>query len=74
MYTITIGEKAYSSWSLRGWLLLAAFRIRFEEERVAMYSPDFTLMQENRAPGRTVPQLAWSEGGETVRVWYHATL
>jgi glutathione S-transferase len=74
MYTITIGDKAYSSWSLRGWLMLAAFRIRFEEEPVPMYSPDFTLMQANRAPARTVPQLSWKERGATVRVWDSAAI
>ncbi|MEO0821938.1 MAG: glutathione S-transferase C-terminal domain-containing protein [Pseudomonadota bacterium] len=74
MYTLTIGDKAYSSWSLRGWLLLAAFSIKFEEEVVPMYTTDFTLMQANRAPARSVPQLSWREGGETVRVWDSAAI
>ncbi len=30
MYRILTGDTAYSSWSLRGWLLLAAFDIPFE--------------------------------------------
>ena len=30
-YTLVIGNKAYSSWSFRPWLLLAHFKIPFEE-------------------------------------------
>ena len=69
MYTITIGDKAYSSWSMRGWLLLAGFGIRFEEEVVRMYDPAFSAMQAANAPARQVPQLAWTEGGERMRIW-----
>lgn len=69
MYTITIGDPAYSSWSMRGWLLLAGFRIKFEEELVRMYDAAFDRMQAENAPARTVPQLSWSEGGRTRRIW-----
>ncbi|MEM6934470.1 MAG: glutathione S-transferase, partial [Pseudomonadota bacterium] len=31
MYRLIIAQKAYSSWSLRGWLLLDAFGIPFKE-------------------------------------------
>ncbi len=44
MYRLTIGDKAYSSWSLRGWLLLAAFDIPFEDRPVRMYDPEFDAM------------------------------
>ncbi|MEM7498799.1 MAG: glutathione S-transferase C-terminal domain-containing protein [Pseudomonadota bacterium] len=69
MYTITIGDKAYSSWSLRGWLMLAAFGLEFEEDLVPMYSDAFDAMQAERAPMTSVPQLSWQEDGDTVRVW-----
>ncbi|MEM9781099.1 MAG: glutathione S-transferase C-terminal domain-containing protein [Pseudomonadota bacterium] len=69
MYTITIGDKAYSSWSMRGWLMLAAFDVPFEEERVPMYSDSFTAMQKARAPALSVPQLSWVEDGRTRRIW-----
>jgi glutathione S-transferase len=69
MYTVTIGDKAYSSWSMRGWLLLAAFRIRFEEETVPMYTAAFEAMQRERAPARTVPMIEWREEGRVRRVW-----
>jgi glutathione S-transferase len=69
MYRITIGDTAYSSWSLRGWLLLAAFDLPFEENLVRMYDPAFDTMKAMNAPARTVPQLEWDEDGVTRRVW-----
>ncbi|MGF1502647.1 MAG: glutathione S-transferase [Paracoccaceae bacterium] len=74
MYTLTIGDKAYSSWSLRGWLLLAAFDLPFEEDRVPMYTAEFDEMQAARAPARSVPQLAWTEGGARRRIWDTAAI
>jgi len=69
MYRITIGDTAYSSWSLRGWLLLAAFELPFEENLVRMYDPAFDALQAANAPARTVPQIEWDEDGTTHRVW-----
>lgn len=74
MYTLTIGDKAYSSWSMRGWLLLAAFDLPFEERPVRMYDPAFDAMQAANAPARTVPQLSWEDGGRTVRIWDSAAI
>ncbi|MEM6973743.1 MAG: glutathione S-transferase C-terminal domain-containing protein [Pseudomonadota bacterium] len=69
MYTITIGDKAYSSWYMRGWLMLAAFDLPYQEERVPMYSDGFTAMTKARAPARSVPQLSWVEDGRMRRIW-----
>jgi glutathione S-transferase len=69
MYRIIIGDTAYSSWSLRGWLLLAAFDLPFEEILVRMYDPAFDAMQAANAPARTVPQIEWDDDGQTRRVW-----
>ncbi|TFG89438.1 MAG: glutathione S-transferase [Hyphomicrobiales bacterium] len=69
MYRILTGDKAYSSWSLRGWLLLAAFDLPFEDVPVRMYDPAFDARQAANAPARSVPQIEWNEGGETRRVW-----
>ena len=35
--TLFIGNKAYSSWSLRPWLLMRALKIPFSEEVVPLY-------------------------------------
>ena len=69
MYRILTGDKAYSSWSLRGWLLLAAFDLPFEDVPVRMYDPEFDAMQAAKAPARTMPMLEWDEGDQTRRVW-----
>ncbi len=69
MYRILTGDKAYSSWSLRGWLLLAAFDLPFEDRPVKMYDPEFDAMKAAKAPARTVPMLEWDQDGKTRRVW-----
>jgi len=37
MYTLYFGNKNYSSWSLRAWVLMKAFGIPFEEQRITLY-------------------------------------
>lgn len=69
MYRIYIGDKAYSSWSMRGWLMLAAFGLPFEERPVRMDDPAFDAYRRAKAPARTVPLLEWDEPGTTRRVW-----
>jgi len=69
MYRILTGDKAYSSWSLRGWLLLAAFDLPFEDVPVRMYDPAFGAMKAAKAPARTLPVGEWDEDGATRRVW-----
>jgi len=69
MYRIVTGDKAYSSWSLRGWLLLAAFDLPFEDVPVRMYDPAFEALKAAKTPARTVPILEWDEAGATRRVW-----
>ena len=39
-YTLVIGDKNISSWSLRPWLALKQCRIPFTEERVRLRQPD----------------------------------
>jgi glutathione S-transferase len=69
MYRIFTGDKAYSSWSLRGWLLLAAFDLPFEDVPVRMYDPALDAVRRDKAPARTLPILEWEENGQTHRVW-----
>lgn len=68
-YVLHIGDKPYSSWSLRGWLLLRAFGLRFTERLHPMYDPAFDAYQAENFPARTVPMLSFSDGGRAVRVW-----
>ncbi|MEO1328825.1 MAG: glutathione S-transferase family protein [Pseudomonadota bacterium] len=71
-YTLVIGNKAYSSWSLRGWLLLEAYGIPFEEQLIPLYTDAFLAAQAPDgalAPGRQVPTLIHQEGAERRVVW-----
>lgn len=37
MHQLIIGNKNYSSWSLRPWLLLKVFNLPFEEIKIPLY-------------------------------------
>ena len=41
MLTLHIGNKNYSSWSLRAWLLLRQLDVPFEERKLALFSDGF---------------------------------
>lgn len=69
MYTLLLGNKAYSSWSLRGWLLFRAFEIPVEEQVVEMYSTAFEDFQARHAPARQVPTLIWADGEHRRTLW-----
>lgn len=56
-YTLAIGDRAYSSWSLRGWLSFAAFGLEVETVLLPMDSPAFHEGLRGFAPARTVPAL-----------------
>jgi len=63
-YTLVIGNKAYSSWSLRPWLLMKHAGIGFDETRISLYElgAKENLLQQSGA-GK-VPVLR--HGGLTV--------
>ena len=69
MYMLHIGDKPYSSWSLRGWLLLRAFGLPFEERLHRMYDPEFDAYRASHPARRSVPALEWVEDGATRMVW-----
>ncbi len=68
-YTMMIGEYAYSSWSMRGWMMADAFGIPFRTKYIPMYSDDFTAFQRDYAPARTVAALLIEDAGQTQAVW-----
>lgn len=68
-YTVLIGEYAYSSWSMRGWMMLDAFGIPFKPKYIPMYSDDFTAFQAEYAPARTVATLLIDEESGPQAVW-----
>jgi glutathione S-transferase len=56
VYTLHIGNKNYSSWSLRPWVLLEALEIPFEE-RMHVFGPGFAARTGARSPTGKVPCL-----------------
>ena len=55
--TLIIGNKNYSSWSLRPWLLLSEAGIDFEEIRVPLDTPEFAATIAKYSPAKRVPVL-----------------
>lgn len=54
---LVIGNKAYSSWSLRPWLLMTHAGIEFDEERIALYQSDSRERLMRFSPAGRVPVL-----------------
>ncbi|SFG46781.1 glutathione S-transferase family protein [Neptunomonas qingdaonensis] len=54
---LIIGNKNYSSWSLRAWFMLKAFDLPFTETRLALFEPDFYSSLANYSPAGKVPVL-----------------
>jgi len=54
---LVIGNKNYSSWSLRAWLLLRQTAIPFEEEKISFNAPDFKARVGRYSPVGKVPVL-----------------
>ncbi len=52
-----IGNKAYSSWSLRPWILLTHFGIPFEEAVIPLYHPTTDIDIQRVSPNGKVPAL-----------------
>ena len=64
-YTLVIGNKNYSSWSLRAWIALRQAGIAFDEVRVALFEDGYKSRIERYSPGGKVPALV----ADGVRVW-----
>jgi glutathione S-transferase len=56
-YTLVIGNKNYSSWSFRGWLMAKAAGIDFEEIVVPLDRPDTQPTIKKHSPSGRVPVL-----------------
>jgi glutathione S-transferase len=55
--TLVIGNKNYSSWSMRPWVLLRQMGIAFEEVRLVFHSGEWDANIERWSPSRLVPVL-----------------
>ena len=55
--TLVIGNKNYSSWSMRPWVLMKQLGIAFEEKRLRFHSDEWDAEIERWSPSRLVPVL-----------------
>jgi len=62
---LIIGNKNYSSWSLRGWLMLKAFELPFEETQLSLFSTAFYQRLSDLNTANKVPVLVDGEN----RIW-----
>ena len=59
--TLVIGNKNYSSWSMRGWLLLRGFDIDFDEVQLKFHTREWQQNIGRWSPSGLVPVL-WLDG------------
>jgi glutathione S-transferase len=70
-YEIYIGDRMYSSWSLRGWLMLEKFSLPHTVHMVGLYSGTMAQEMAHLVPARLVPALRTPEGlvvGESLAI------
>ncbi|HET9651512.1 MAG TPA: glutathione S-transferase family protein [Usitatibacter sp.] len=76
--TLVIGNKNYSSWSMRPWVLMKQLGIPFEEVRLRFNSEEWNAHIDRWSPSRLVPvlwrgqQAVWDSLAimETLHEWY----
>ena len=61
-YDLVIGDRAYSSWSLRGWLLFDAFGIPVKTRLAKLYSDELPAILRDYPPARTAPTMRTPDG------------
>jgi glutathione S-transferase len=70
-YHLAIGDRTYSSWSLRGWLLFEKFGVPVTVETGVLYTDDLYQMLARYGPARQVPAVRLPDGeviGETIAI------
>jgi glutathione S-transferase len=61
--TLVIGNKNYSSWSMRPWVAMKAFNIPFQEIRLLLDRPDTSARIAHYSSAGRVPILLAGDGG-----------
>ncbi|MEM6306904.1 MAG: glutathione S-transferase [Pseudomonadota bacterium] len=61
-YTLYIGDRTYSSWSMRGWLMFRAFDVPVAVEMVGLYAGTLHDDLAHLAPARLVPVMQTPAG------------
>ena len=68
-FTLVIGNRASSSWSLRGWLALKRTGAAFDEERVWFKRPDTKAQILSHSPSGLVPVLKHKRDEGELLIW-----
>ena len=71
-YTLVVGTKDWSSWSLRPYVALRATGVPFEEVVIRLRKTDSPTTQElirKHSPAGRVPVLKITNDGKTITVW-----
>ena len=68
-YTLTIGTKDWSSWSLRPYMALRAIGAPFQEDLIPLRRNSTTEEVAKRTPAGRVPVLKIEENGASYVVW-----
>lgn len=61
-YQLVIGDRAYSSWSLRGWLFFDAFGIPVKTVSARLYTDELPTLLRQYHPARTAPTMRTPDG------------
>ena len=61
-YELYIGDRTFSSWSLRGWLMLEKFGLDYNTHLVGLYAGTYREELAHLGPARTVPAMQTPEG------------
>lgn len=61
-YELFIGDRTFSNWSFRGWLMLHKFDLSYQTHMVGLYSGTMAQDMAGLAPARLVPALRTPEG------------
>ena len=69
MLKLIIGNKNYSSWSMRPWTLMTQAQIAFEEETVWLAEAGTAANIARHSPSGSVPVLIDREGVSELKVW-----
>lgn len=61
-YDLYIGDRTFSSWSLRGWLMMEKFNLDFDTHLVGLYAKTMASEMAHLAPARLVPAMQTPDG------------
>ena len=68
-YTLFIGSKNISSWSLRPWLVMKTVKLDFAEVLIPLRKPETKTAIKRNSPSGKVPALKIEDGQQSEIVW-----